>query len=101
MNEWIANAQIHVLPSFQTTGLKLKLLHALFAGRHCITNAKMLTGSALEGAVLLANDANDFKQQIAKYMKIPFTEADKENRIQLLQPFSNTLNAEKIISKLL
>ena len=100
LNEWIANAQIHVLPSFQTTGLKLKLLHALFAGRHCIANSDMLTGSALEGAVLLANDADAFKQQIAKYMKMPFTEADKENRIQLLQPFSNTLNAEKIISRL-
>ena len=100
LNEWIVNAHIHVLPSFQTTGLKLKLLHALFAGRHCIANAEMLTGSYLEDAVILAKDANDFKKQIDTYMKIPFTEADKEKRKQLLQPFSNALNAQKIISKL-
>ncbi|MFQ6928968.1 MAG: hypothetical protein ACLRS8_15330 [Parabacteroides merdae] len=33
MNDLIHNAQIHALITFQATGLKLKLLNSLFAGR--------------------------------------------------------------------
>ena len=38
LQQLIQDAHIHVLPSFQQTGLKLKLLNALFKGRHCIVN---------------------------------------------------------------
>ena len=38
MNELIADAQIHILPSFSSAGIKLKLLNALFNGRYCIAN---------------------------------------------------------------
>src|ERR1019366_3969226 len=36
IDELIKNAQINVLPTFQATGIKLKLLAVLFTGRHCI-----------------------------------------------------------------
>ena len=32
----ITNAQINILPSFNNTGVKLKLLNALYNGRHCL-----------------------------------------------------------------
>ena len=38
MNELINKAQIHLLPSFNTTGIKIKLLNALFNGRYCLAN---------------------------------------------------------------
>src|SRR5690606_4744798 len=38
MKDLIAKAQINVLPSFNRTGIKLKLLNALFNGRHCVVN---------------------------------------------------------------
>ncbi|MEO7835865.1 MAG: glycosyltransferase, partial [Ginsengibacter sp.] len=37
MSELIKNAHIHLLPSFNTTGIKIKLLNALFNGRFVIT----------------------------------------------------------------
>ena len=48
MDALIHNAQIHMLITFQDTGLKLKLLNSLFAGRHTIVNHLMLAGSGLD-----------------------------------------------------
>ena len=45
-------AQIHMLITFQDTGLKLKLLNSLFGGRHTIVNQEMVTGSGLEALSL-------------------------------------------------
>ena len=38
MDELIKKAHIHILPSFNKTGIKIKLLHALFIGRFVVTN---------------------------------------------------------------
>ena len=42
MQDLIGKAQIHLLPSFHSTGVKLKLLNALFNGRHCVVNEEAL-----------------------------------------------------------
>jgi hypothetical protein len=36
MQDIIAKAHINVLPSFNTTGIKIKLVNALYNGRHCV-----------------------------------------------------------------
>ena len=50
LNDLIAKAQIHVLPSFNKTGIKLKLINALYNGRHCVVNDEAVEGSGLEDA---------------------------------------------------
>ena len=40
MQDMIAKAQINILPSFNNTGIQIKLLNALFNGRHCLVNKK-------------------------------------------------------------
>ena len=49
MQDLIKKAHINILPAFNTTGVKLKLLSALFLGRHCITNKLVVQGTELEG----------------------------------------------------
>ena len=34
----IAKAQINILPSYTHTGIKIKLVNAIFNGRHCLVN---------------------------------------------------------------
>jgi hypothetical protein len=48
MQDLIKNAQCHILPSFNATGVKLKLINALYNGRHCIVNAAGAAGSGME-----------------------------------------------------
>jgi len=56
LQKLIREAQINVLPSFNSTGIKIKLLNALFNGRHCVVNAAM--GCASE-TVMLCHIADD------------------------------------------
>lgn len=101
LQDVIAKAQLHVLPSFNKTGVKLKLFNALFNGRHCLTNAAGTEGSGLESLCHIAEDAASFKEAIASIYQQPFTEQEKEKRQGLLQTvFNNEANAEKLIGML-
>jgi glycosyltransferase involved in cell wall biosynthesis len=98
MSDLISNAQIHVLPSFQDTGLKLKLLHALFAGRHCIVNELMLTGTNLQPACTVANTNEEWIVAIEKLFTSPFTNTDIGDRKAILEnQFSVQKNGKDLV----
>jgi glycosyltransferase involved in cell wall biosynthesis len=96
LHELLQEAHIHVLPSFQTSGLKLKLLHALFVGRFVLVNEAMLVGTGLDGAVLLANTPQALINQINSYESISFTEADMASRTKQLAPYDPMQGAQHL-----
>lgn len=101
MQDMICKAQIHVLPSFNNTGVKLKLLNTLFNGRHCLVNPAGADGSGLENICHIATDAASFKKAITTLYQQPFTEHEKEQRQGLLQTiYNNEENAKKIVVSL-
>jgi len=98
LQDMIAKAQINLLPSFNNTGVKLKLLNALFNGRHCLVNKAGVQGSGLENICQLAEDADDFKTAISYLYDIPYAIEDSEQRQRVLQSFyCNEKNLEKIV----
>jgi hypothetical protein len=96
----IQNAQIHVLPSFNETGVKLKLLHALLHGRFCITNEAGVEGSGLDKFVFTAQTGSEFSNKIQELMNTSFTENDIQNKKQVLDLYNNEKNAMKFIALL-
>ncbi len=95
----IHTAQINVLPTFQPTGIKLKLLSALFNGRHAVVNDSMIQNTGLETLCHIANDADSVQKKINSLMKKSFLPADIEKRKKiLLQHFSNNVNASTIVN---
>lgn len=99
MNRLIANAHIHVMPTFQQSGMKLKLLYALYSGRHIIATPQMLSGTGLNNICIVADDANDFVYHINQLMPVAFTDKEIMHRETTLQlHYSNTANAQKIIT---
>lgn len=97
MNQLIQDAQINFLPSFQSTGVKLKLLASLFLGRHCITNSLMVDNTGLESLCYVENSAPDIIKIIQKKFEEPITPEEISQRKKILEnQFSNTYNAEKI-----
>lgn len=94
----IRNAQIHILPSFNNTGIKLKLLHALFNGRHCITNWEAVEGTGLEPACYLGNTPEAMKSLVAQLFHQPFGEEEIRLREKLLlNTYNNANNAGRLI----
>lgn len=95
----LADAQINILPTFQPTGVKLKLLSALHMGRHCIVNSNMVAGTGLEQLCYVCNDAPAMKEKIALLMDKTIDTVTLERRELVLgKLFSNKLNAEKIVA---
>jgi hypothetical protein len=67
MQDMISKAHVHVLPSLNNTGVKLKLLNAVFNGRHCLVNKAGVEGSGLEAFCHVADDAKSFQQKIEEF----------------------------------
>lgn len=99
MQQLVAEAQVHVLPTFQATGLKLKLLHALFNGRHVLVNEDMVRGTGLAKACHIAETPLSFVEKIKELMNISFDEQSVNLRkTLLLQRYDNKANARRIIA---
>jgi glycosyltransferase involved in cell wall biosynthesis len=98
MQDLISKAQIHVLPSFNTTGIKLKLLNALFNGRHCVVNNASVMGTSLSSECHIAKDADGFRNILSQLFHQPFTEeAVKQRKICLEGIYNNQKNARQLI----
>ncbi|MES2004100.1 MAG: glycosyltransferase [Bacteroidota bacterium] len=96
MQDMIAKAHINVIPSYTSTGLKTKLVNAVFNGRHCVVNDATVAGSGLEPACHIGSNANAFREIIAQLYHQPFTSDEIELRKRLLGPmFNNEANAKK------
>lgn len=85
----IATAQMNVLPTFQNTGIKLKLLAALFGGKHCLVNSPMVKGTGLEKLCVINDNAEQFAQSIEDIAKKQFTKEDIAQREEILSEFKN------------
>lgn len=100
MDRLIEKAAINVMVTSQPTGLKLKLLHALYHGGHCIVNSKMLVGTGLDKACTVADTPPAMIRAIDNGLKHPFDEAKRAQRIAALAPYDNARNIH-ILSDLL
>jgi hypothetical protein len=101
MIDLIRNAQVNVLISFQQSGMKLKLINALFRGRHCIVNHPMVSNTGLEFLCKIEDSPAALKRSIESLMNIPFGFLHIDDRKKILADlFSNIANA-KIIEYLI
>ncbi len=99
MQGLIQKAQVNILPSFNDTGVKLKLLNALYNGRHCLLNKPAVEGSGLEGLCHIAETPEDLRSQIKKLFDTVFTEADMQERNKVLSGlYDNDKNARLLSS---
>lgn len=72
MQRLVAEAQVNILYTDQPTGMKLKLLHALFCGRHCLVNGAMVAGTGLEGLCQVADTAEAMRETLNQLMHTDF-----------------------------
>ncbi len=100
--ELVSRAQCNILPTFQSTGIKLKLLAALFSGRFCIVNSPMVAGTGLADLCIMADTADEMKSRLDEVMNMSsFPQKEQELRKNvLLEKFSNHANATLMMNLL-
>lgn len=98
MMDLIRNAQINVMVTDQPTGLKLKLLNALYNGRFCLVNGDMIRGTSLDQLCIVAETPEEFIGEIKRLMKEDFTEDDVEERDNAMRElYQNERNVSVMI----
>ncbi|HEX7845262.1 MAG TPA: glycosyltransferase family 4 protein [Chitinophagaceae bacterium] len=100
LNDLVRKAQINVLPCFNEniTGIRLKLLHALFQGRHCVVNDPMVKGTGLEAACHVGANANAIASIIMQLYHQPFGMEEIQLRKRLLEDtYNNEKNTRQLI----
>ena len=97
----VRTAQVNVLPTFQATGIKLKLLLCLFTGRHVVCNTPMVEGTGLAELCHVHDDPDGMRSSILACMGKPANGQALEARAKVLEErFSNRRNAERIVELL-
>ena len=98
MIDLLRQAQVNILVTNQPTGLKLKLLNALYNGRFCLVNSDMVKGTSLDTLCVVADEPKQMIAEIKRLMEEDFTEDDIEKRdAQMQQLYDNEANALKIV----
>jgi len=98
MIDLLRQAQVNILVTKQPTGLKLKLLNALYNGRFCLVNSDMVKGTSLENLCVVADEPEQMIAEIKRLMDEDFAKEDREERdLKMRQLYDNEENARKII----
>ena len=101
MMDLIRNAQINVMVTDQPTGLKLKLLNALYNGRFCLVNCDMIRGTSLDPLCIVAETPEEFIKEIKRLMKEDFTEDNVEERDEAMKElYQNEKNVQILLNSI-
>lgn len=99
--ELLKKAHINVLPTFQATGIKLKLLLTLFKGRFVLVNKPMVQETGLETICEVSDSVTEFAEAIKLLMSSDW-EAEEQTimRSKLIKPYTNKHNVKALISEI-
>ncbi len=100
MDKLIEEAHIHILPTFQSTGVKLKLIKSLFLGRFVLVNKMMTAGTGLENLCLVFEKKESLNEKVSELRNLEFGLKEIEDRKEWLQDFDDRKGAERILNSL-
>lgn len=101
MNQLLGAAAINLLITFQSTGVKLKLVNSLLRGNRCIVNPLMVEGTDLGQFCEVVDDEQELKNALLRQQSI--TRQQKAERFSYLaahfDPVENAKKALEIMEK--
>ncbi len=97
MNDLIRHAHANILVTFQDTGIKLKLIESLYAGRFCIVNNTMVNNTGLEELCETGNTPSELIIRIRQVLNTEFDDQKIWKRQQGLKDYDNALNAVNLL----
>ena len=97
ISKLINESQVNALVTFQKTGIKLKLINALYSGSFVITNHLMVEDTGLENTCETAKDKGTFLSKTKTLLEASFSLKNRELRRANLSSFHTETSAKKII----
>lgn len=101
MHDLITKAQLNILPSKGSAGIKLKLINALYNGKYCLVNTDTVVGTGLQDLCVVCDDKPAMQQKINHYFNSSFSQQQMDERKEKLnEVFNNSTGAKKIVTLL-
>lgn len=101
LTELIVQAKVSCLPTFQATGIKLKLINSLINGNVVLVNKQMVEGTDLGKYCLLANSKEDWREKLAEvFSKNIDLLSIQERRVEVSKMFNNKENIKPLLELL-
>lgn len=97
MKQLLQDAQGIILPTFQPTGIKLKLIQSLYLGRFILANENMVVGTGLENLVLHFKTGKELNILVKNIEKQIFTDEMKFERERELSQNSDRMKMQQLI----
>jgi hypothetical protein len=95
MENLIQRATVHILFTAQVSGVKVKLIHALHSGGHCLANRAMVEGSGLEELCeIIPDKPEDIFLEVKKFISIRLSKQEIDKRMLTFDEiYNNSKNA--------
>ena len=101
MKTLIREARIHLLPTVQGTGLKLKLLNVLYHGRFVVVNPQMVNGTDVAPICLVVPTAEEMVAECRRLMRQEFSAEEGREREKILgKIYNNDTNLTNLLKLL-
>ena len=100
LTELFQRAHVNVLYSSNNSGVKLKLINALFQSRFVIANHQVVQGSGLDSLCIIANDKKEIISQVLKIIENDFSKEELAFRKEKLTLYDNQKNAKILLDLL-
>lgn len=86
MDKLIQTAAMNLLFTFQTTGVKLKLVNALFQGHRCIANPQIVEGTSFEPFCEMIRNGEELREAVLRPEDAPGI-PDRKERLDFLRNY--------------
>lgn len=97
LDSLLEEAHIHILPSMNSTGIKIKMIHALLKGRFVVTNPQGVEGTPFGELCTVCRNIVEYRHSILELIDKNFGIPEKLTRQKiLLSEFDPEVNAEKL-----
>ena len=91
LKKLIANAKLNLFFSNHSSGVKLKLINALFNANHCLIGKEFVVNDDFKHVCTVVGQ-HEWKEKILKLFKTPFDKNSLEKRNRVLMKYSNDSN---------
>ena len=97
LDDLLQRAHMNIFWSNNASGIKIKLLNALYNGRFCLVNKPVVDGSGLEDLCEVVNDEKSMVYKAIQLMDIEFSDEQYLNRKEKMAPYDKELNTKRLL----
>jgi hypothetical protein len=97
LDDLMQRAHINIFWSSNASGIKIKLLNALYNGRFCLVNKPVVEGSGLEDLCEVVEDEKSLVYKAIQLMDVEFSDEQYLHRKEKMTPYDKEQNTKRLL----